>query len=499
MAGYTQTGTGSLSAAPAWTLYVGGGTAPLSTTVSGSLAQSQIFAVNASGVVVNSYPGINVDPQTGNYIFGCPTDRLGEVEFNITAASTFSLPQAGSSACTGSSMGLVVRNASTSTALLTISPTTSTFQPEGSASINVLPGGAVFIYSDATSSTGNYHDIPIATAFGGVNVQTAGYTLTQLDKDKMIVMNCTAACVATLPATPPSSKWNARIISIGSTLATVSLNSLNFNGAGTAPTLTTGHVIQIATDGSNYFGDISSSGGGSGANTALSNLAAVSINTSLLAQTGVDLGSQVNPFRNLYLFGGGTYGSDSFSITGTPTANRTVTLADNSGTVSELNLAQTWTATQTFSNIVDSGITTSPSTSVICPNGTGGAFTTTGCSGGGAVGSSDVTGQSTSQTSTAVATAPGAGNYNLRYYADVNTACTTGANTVSFTLSWTDATAARTLQTGSLPMGSSTSASYITGEIPIRVASGNVTYTSTVSGSCGSGTSEYDVHMVLTQ
>ena len=125
----------------------------------------------------------------------------------------------------------------------------------------------------------------------------------------------------------------------------------------------------------------------------------------------------------------------------------------------------------------------------------------TGCGspGGGTVGSSDVTGQSTSQTSTAVATAPGGGNYNLRYYADVNTACTTGANTVSFTLSWTDATAARTLQTGSLPMGSSTSASYITGEIPIRVASGNVTYTSTVSGSCGSGTSEYDVHMVLTQ
>ena len=87
---------------------------------------------------------------------------------------------------------------------------------------------------------------------------------------------------------------------------------------------------------------------GTGANTALSNLASVSINTSLLAQTGVDLGSTTNPFRNLYLFGSGTYGTDSFELTGTSTANRTVTLPDNTGTVAELNLAQTWTANQTF-------------------------------------------------------------------------------------------------------------------------------------------------------
>jgi len=82
------------------------------------------------------------------------------------------------------------------------------------------------------------------------------------------------------------------------------------------------------------------------ADAALSNLASVSINTSLLAQTGVDLGSTANPFRNLYLFGGGTYGTDSFELTGTSTANRTVTLPDNSGTVAELNLAQTWAAAQ---------------------------------------------------------------------------------------------------------------------------------------------------------
>ena len=350
MAGYTQTGTGSLSAAPGWTLYAGGGASPLSATVSGSLAQSQIFAVNASGVVVNSYQGINVDAQTTDYTFSCPTDRLGEIEFDISTAHGFYLPQAGSSACTGSSMGMVVRNTASSSAALTVCSGTgssgsctagaSQFLPEGVTSITVPPGAALFIYSDATSSTGNYHDISVSTPFGGVNEQTSSYTLTLLDKDKIVVMNCTAACVATLPSTPPNTRWNARILSIGSTLATVSLNSLNFNGAATAPTLTTGQSIEVATDGSNYFGDVQTGSIPSGANAALSNLASVSINTSLLAQTGVDLGSTSHPFRNLYLFGSGTYGTDSWEFTGTPTANRTLTLPDASGTFALLTGTQ---------------------------------------------------------------------------------------------------------------------------------------------------------------
>jgi hypothetical protein len=100
-----------------------------------------------------------------------------------------------------------------------------------------------------------------------------------------------------------------------------------------------------------------------GANTALSNLAAVSINTSLLAQTAVDLGSTSAPFRNLYLYGGGTFGTDSFELTGTSTANRTVTLPDNTGTVAELNFAETFSAVQTFgTNISIGGVTATGAT-----------------------------------------------------------------------------------------------------------------------------------------
>jgi hypothetical protein len=74
-------------------------------------------------------------------------------------------------------------------------------------------------------------------------------------------------------------------------------------------------------------------GSGGGATTALDNLASVSINTSLLAQTGVDLGSTTKPFRDLYIFGSGTYATTYFKVTGTPTSTRTITIPDATGTL----------------------------------------------------------------------------------------------------------------------------------------------------------------------
>ena len=73
--------------------------------------------------------------------------------------------------------------------------------------------------------------------------------------------------------------------------------------------------------------------GSGGANTALSNLATVSINTSLLPQTTVNLGSSSKPFQNLFLYGGGTFGSNSFELTGVPTTNRVWTLQDTTDTL----------------------------------------------------------------------------------------------------------------------------------------------------------------------
>lgn len=90
--------------------------------------------------------------------------------------------------------------------------------------------------------------------------------------------------------------------------------------------------------------------GASGANTALSNLASISINASLIPQTTLDLGAQATPWHELFIYGGGTFGSHSIKLTGTPTGNRIVTFPDATITVARIDASQSFTGLQTFSN-----------------------------------------------------------------------------------------------------------------------------------------------------
>jgi hypothetical protein len=111
---------------------------------------------------------------------------------------------------------------------------------------------------------------------------------------------------------------------------------------------------------------------------------------------------------------------------------------------------------------------------------------------------SNVTAQSTSQGAVTLSSGPTAGSYRLSYYMDQNGTCTSGSNSVSWSFNWTDGSNARILTTGSLSLGSTQSTSgYLSGTAPLYVGSGNVTYTSTVVGTCTSGTSSYDVHVSL--
>jgi parallel beta-helix repeat protein len=72
-------------------------------------------------------------------------------------------------------------------------------------------------------------------------------------------------------------------------------------------------------------------GGAGGANTSLSNLSSIAINTSLLpGTTTIDLGSNANPFRDLFIGGSAT---NNLRVTGTATAARTITIPDATGTV----------------------------------------------------------------------------------------------------------------------------------------------------------------------
>lgn len=117
-------------------------------------------------------------------------------------------------------------------------------------------------------------------------------------------------------------------------------------GTGTAPA--DGKLLIGKTDGSyavanltqganititNGDGTITIAGAASGANTALSNLASVSINESLIPQAGKDLGAEVTPWRDFWLYGSGTFGTHSFKLTGTPTAHRVLTLPNATDTL----------------------------------------------------------------------------------------------------------------------------------------------------------------------
>jgi hypothetical protein len=72
-------------------------------------------------------------------------------------------------------------------------------------------------------------------------------------------MNCTAACAYTLPATQPSTTWEALVTSQGTTLATIALGgSDTFNGTTSVPALNSFRILTVAANSAtttDYRGD----------------------------------------------------------------------------------------------------------------------------------------------------------------------------------------------------------------------------------------------------
>jgi len=94
---------------------------------------------------------------------------------------------------------------------------------------------------------------------GGTVTYTTSTTASTSDDGKLVIMNCSAACSYTLPATQPSTLWSARITSQGTTVATIALGgSDTFNGSTSVPTLNSYRILSVnansatATD---YRGD----------------------------------------------------------------------------------------------------------------------------------------------------------------------------------------------------------------------------------------------------
>jgi hypothetical protein len=120
-------------------------------------------------------------------------------------------------------------------------------------------------------------------------------------------------------------------------------------------------AITIAGNSVSLGGSTSSfpSPGAIGANTpAAGTFTNLQANT--VVQTGnasVNLGSSAQPFQNLYLYGGATYGTGYTELTtaGATTGVYVATLPANTGTIAELNGNQTFTGSETFNASVTMG------------------------------------------------------------------------------------------------------------------------------------------------
>lgn len=82
---------------------------------------------------------------------------------------------------------------------------------------------------------------PTATGAGKLNgtiTYTSSQTASASDAGKLVVMNCSSACVYTLPTTQPSGLWSIWLKSVGSSVATVALSGGDtYNGTASVPVL----------------------------------------------------------------------------------------------------------------------------------------------------------------------------------------------------------------------------------------------------------------------
>lgn len=126
-----------------------------------------------------------------------------------------------------------------------------------------VSGTSVYLCTDAGGNA-TTSGCPAIAGSGGTNIQTGSYGPTSGDNGKTVIMNCSSACNLTLPNPQPSTTWRIGVVSIGSTVPTVVLNSMTFNGASNIPVLNNFRFFELWADSatsSNYYGTATLSAG----------------------------------------------------------------------------------------------------------------------------------------------------------------------------------------------------------------------------------------------
>lgn len=186
--------------------------------------------------------------------------------------------------------------------------------------------GQFATWFDATHVQGVWPGV-IPTTVTGATLTFTGSGATG-DQGGIYILNYATAAAATLP-TAGGTHFNDNYyvglsnVGAGTWTITTTTSTISKNGGTPGATATVAQYENCAltSDNANYFLNCSeSSSGGAGANTALSNLASVAINTSLLPSgVGVSsLGSETYPFQTINLAGtvdsGSKYGGTHITM-----------------------------------------------------------------------------------------------------------------------------------------------------------------------------------------
>jgi hypothetical protein len=92
---------------------------------------------------------------------------------------------------------------------------------------------------------------------GGAATYASSQTLNGTNSNELVIMDCSSACTATLPATLPSGNWSVAIQApAGAATVTVSPNGLEYNGSTSSFTIPPLDTVFITNNGTNYVGDI---------------------------------------------------------------------------------------------------------------------------------------------------------------------------------------------------------------------------------------------------
>lgn len=226
----------------------------------------------------------NVNAQTGTTYTIAATDNGKTVTFSNAAAVAVTLPQAGTA---GFAAGyhFFAEDLTTSTGLVTVTPTTSTIN--GASTLAIRPGRGLIIVSDGTNYQivqGDFRSIAELTV-------TTAQSPTVADCQKAYIV--TSAATITLPLTTTLTSGCAFWVKGQGATATVHVNgSDSFNGgaAGTGTSYLTGNGALIVTDANGNWYDISGGGGGGGSGTVSSGTA-----TQMAVYTGsTTVGSDAN-------------------------------------------------------------------------------------------------------------------------------------------------------------------------------------------------------------